>query len=128
MRPGCRGAHGLFDRIAVDAVAGHALEPALGRRAVEPLGEEGRDHRIADRELADALADGGNLARSIGHRNAVLGGRDHPLDHRIVMIVETGRAQSHRDLAGPGGSGIGQVDQSQIVERRGGFELDGLHG
>ena len=128
-RQGERGGAGghLFAGIAVEAVTGHpgkALDIGL---AVEPVGEEGADHIVADLELADALAHRNHFAGAIGHGDTPLARAPHAADHGKVMVVEGAGVQAHGDFAGLGGLGLAGADLDLVVAAAG-LYVDGLAG
>ena len=131
---GCQGEGGgagshLLTGVAIDAVAGHpgkALDIGL---AIEPVGEEGADHIVADLELSDASPHRNHLAGAIGHGDASLARAPHAADHGEIVVVEGTGVQAHGNLAGLGGLGLAGADLDLVVAAAG-LYVDGLaaHG
>ncbi|MNH03134.1 hypothetical protein D3C79_623860 [compost metagenome] len=101
-RMGKRGSAGshLFAGVTIDAVARDRGETFDQRLAVQPVWEEGADHRIAHGELAHASTHCGHHTGAIGHGDTRRSRPPHAADHGEVVIVERVGVQAHADFAG----------------------------
>ena len=91
------GSHFLTG-VAVDAVTRHADKAFNQRGAINPVGEEGADHRIAHFEFADVGADCDDFPRAVSHRNTFFARPPHATDNGKIVVVERVGVQAHRDF------------------------------
>ncbi|MNC28754.1 hypothetical protein D3C75_769760 [compost metagenome] len=122
------GASGdLFSGITIDTVAGHPGEAFHIGLAVEPVGEEGTDHIVADLELGDAATHRDHFASAIGHGDAPLARAPHAADNGEIVVVERAGVQAHGDFAGLGCESLAGTDLDLVVAAAG-LYVDGLAG
>ena len=82
---------------------------------------------IPGREVTDAIADRLDHTRSIGHRDAAVGGGGLAGADQIVVEVQRAGVQLYADFAGAGLTGIGPVRQRELVEPAGRRKRDRPH-
>ena len=68
----------------------------------EPIAEEGEGDAVATPPIGDALAEGDDLARSVGERNQAIGCGEEAIDDEAIAEVERGGADAR--ARGPGGN------------------------
>lgn len=108
MRERMGGGHHRRACIAIDAIAGRGGKAGMQRLTVQPLGEEGGHHMIANGELIHFRPDGFHHPGTIGHGDAALSGRHLPGHHAKVMKIQRACMQPHPDLTACRLPGVGQ--------------------
>src|SRR5690606_18180876 len=110
----CRGGYRLAG-IAVNAIPGYASETFHVRAAVEPIGEEGADHGVANLEFRYARAHGGNFTGAIGHGDALFRRTPDTAHHNVVVVVQRVGMKTNADFTSSWGSVLTGAD-NHLVE------------